>query len=128
MKFNVIGSLIAVVAAMVAQGAYAQASSPTRAAVKAEAAAAEKKGEIKAGEQSPIADKAGAKSDKTRDQRKAETKEAIKKGETPKAGEAGEVVKPGKSEKTRDQRKAETKEAIKKGETLPAGEAGTPKK
>ena len=41
--------------------------------------AAEKKGEIKAGEQSPIADKAGAKSDKTRDQRKAETKEAIKK-------------------------------------------------
>ena len=116
MKFNVVGSLIAVVAALVAQGAYAQATAPKGGT------------DVKAGEAGQTV-KADAKSDKTRDQRKAETKEAIKKGEQPKAGEAGEVVKAGaKSDKTREQRKAETKEAIKKGETLPAGEAGTPKK
>ena len=59
MKFNVVGSLIAVVAALVAQGAYAQATAPKGGT------------DVKAGEAGQTV-KADAKSDKTRDQRKAE--------------------------------------------------------
>ena len=60
---------------------------------------------------------------------KSETRAAVKKGETPGAGEAGVKVKAeGKSDKARADVKAETRAANKKGELTPAGEAVPAKK
>lgn len=81
-------SLIAAAAvSLMSQGAFAQASAPDRAAVKAEVKAANKKGELTpAGEGSPKA-KAEPKSTKDRAEVKADTKAANKKGEIAPAGE-----------------------------------------
>ena len=62
-------------------------------------------------------------SKKTRAERKAETKAAVKAGETPKAGEdisAGD--KPVASTKSKAERKAETKAAVKAGDTTKPGQ------
>ena len=85
---------VSVLALFGAQAAMAQASSPTRAEVKAETAAANKAGTIPgtggnvpadaAGQKSPKA--AAATSDTTRDARKATTAEANKAGTIPGTG------------------------------------------
>ena len=56
---------------------------------------------------------------------KEETKAAVKKGDTAKAGEAtpGAAAPMAKSDKARADVKADTKAAVKKGETPKAGEA-----
>ena len=125
MNFKVVGSLIAAVAALVAQGAFSQTTPPaSRADVKAETAAAGKKGELnKPGEGMPQ-EKASGKSTKTRDDRKAETAAAGKKGELSKPGEGMPQDKAAaKSTKSRAEVKAETADAAKKGQLPVAGEA-----
>ena len=121
-------SLIAAAVALMAGQAFAQTTpKEDRAAVKAEAAAANKKGELKAGESAPAAPKSDMKSDKKRADVKADAAAAEKKGEI-KAGESAPVATKTemKSDKARADVKAETKAAVKKGETPKAGEA-TPK-
>ena len=84
MNFKNVGSVIAAVAALLAQSAIAQTEAPkARADVKAETAAAKK---TPAGEGSPAA-ATEAKSTKTRAERKAETKDAAKAKELTPAGE-----------------------------------------
>ena len=110
--------------------AFGQASSPTRADVKAETRAAEKAGKLtQAGEgTTPKDNGAVGASTKTREQRKAETAAAAKNRELTPAGpqhpsqraEAAERNKP--STLSREQRKADTKAAAKAGQLTPAGE------
>src|SRR5262249_27980693 len=123
---NALTIVAAAAAAIFAQGVYAQASAPTRAEVKAETKAAPK---AAAGENIPAAP--DTKSNTTRMERKATTKEAVKEGDVPKAGEnvSDKGAKTSKSTKTRAERKAQTKEDIKSGNTTPAGEGqAAPKK
>ena len=123
---NALTIVAAAAAAIFAQGVYAQASAPTRAEVKAETKAAPK---APAGENVPAAP--DTKSNTTRMDRKAATKEAVKEGDVPKAGEnvSDKGAKTSKSMKTRAERKAETKAAVKAGDTTPAGEGqAAPKK
>ena len=119
-------ALTAIVAAVAvfSQGAFAQASSPTRAEVKAEA----KKGSLAPAGEGPIA-AVPTGTDKTRAERKAKTKADAKAGALKPAGEAADMkdgaVTAG-SDKTRAERKAQTKADIKAGKTQPAGEAAAP--
>ena len=120
-------ALTAIVAALAvfSQGAFAQASSPTRAEVKAEA----KKGSLAPAGEGPGAMASAPKgSDKTRAERKAQTKADAKAGALKPAGEAADMktgVTAG-SDKTRAERKAQTQADIKAGKTQPAGEAAAP--
>ena len=136
MKTKLALSAIVAAVAVFSQSAFAQASSPTRAEVKAETRAAEKSGKLTpAGEATPKSPAPAATSTKTRAERKAETKMARDAGALRPAGEAPDL-KAEKEEKARATgkdravRKAETKAAVKAGETTPAGEAtpGVPKK
>lgn len=113
--------------------AFAQASSPTRAAVKAETRAAEQAGKLTpAGEGAnpTIAPAAGPST--TRAERKAATLAARKAGTLTPAGpnqKADVADQKRTTTKTRAERKAETIEARKKGELAPAGEGpGSPTK
>jgi hypothetical protein len=134
MKTTFVLGAVAAAVAVFSQGAFAQASSPTRAEVKAEA---------KSGPLAPAGEGPGAMgkqpstaSDKTRADRKATTKAERSSGELKPAGEAvkpaGAMGKDDKSEKstasmtTRADRKAQTKADIKAGKTQPAGEAPQP--
>jgi hypothetical protein len=132
MMKNALTIVAAVAAAMFAQGAFAQASAPTRAEVKAETKAAEKAGKLTPAGEGPTAAAPAASSAKTRAERKAETGAARKEGALSKAGDnpdAAKAEKPIKSTKTRAERKAETKAAVKEGKTTPAGEGqDAPKK
>ncbi len=114
-------SLIAAAVALMAGQAYAQTD---RAAVKAEAAAANKKGELKPGEAGTPVAKPDPKAAPKRTDVKAEAAASEKKGEQ-KAGEAapGGTKAEMKSDKKRADVKEETKAAVKKGETPKAGEA-----
>lgn len=128
MNFKNVGSVIAAVSFLFAQGAIAQTDAPkARADVKAETAAAKKKGELTpAGEGMPQ-EKMSKKSDKVRADVKAETAAANKKGELTKAGEGAPQEKMAKkTEKSRAQVKTETLAAEKKGDVPPAGEAAAP--
>lgn len=122
MNFNTIGYAIAVAAALLAQGANAQTTAPdqkTRAEVKAETAAAIKKGELPKNTDSEGKgqDKAAPKSTTPRAEVKAETANAAKKGDMSKAGE-GVAIKeaPTKSTTTRAELKGEVAAAKKRGE------------
>ena len=98
MNFKNAASVVATVAAFFAQSAIAQTApdAKTRADVKAETAAAKKKGElVSAGEGTTPTDKTAAKSTKPRAEVKAETAAAKKKGELMPPGE-GTVVPPTK--------------------------------
>lgn len=111
---------VAAVCAALTTAGWAQAS---RADVKEEARAANKAGQIPQGEASYVAPE-GAKSSKTRAQRKAETRRAIGRGEVDHGGEADSAqARAQKVNSTRDraQVKSETREAVKKGGT-PRGE------
>ena len=130
---NVLTVVAAAAFAVFAQGAFAQASAPSRGEVKAETKAAEKSGTLTPAGQGPGAmtsDKGGM-STKTRAERKGETKAARASGDLKPAGEASDMKtdkmeKNAKSTKTRAERKAETKAAIKAHQTTPAGEATQP--
>ena len=123
-------ALTAIVAALAvfSQGAFAQASSPTRAEVKAEA----KKGSLApAGEGPGAMASAPMGTDKTRAERKATTKTDAKSGGLKPAGDAADMKddkadKMKGTDKTRAERKAQTKADVKAGKTQPAGEAAAP--
>ena len=112
--------------------ALAQASSPTRAEVKAQTKQAVKdRATTPAGEGIPDETKApDTKSTKTRAERKAQTMEDRKEGQLAPAGTRPDYPKGSKSkgDKTRAERKAETRDARKEGKLTPAGEAPTPGK
>ena len=131
MNFKNVATVLAAVSALFAQSAMAQTAAPvTRADVKAETAAAKKKGEaVGAGEAAMPQAKPAGKSEVARADVKAAAAGAKKKGDKT---EAGEAVTPqgkpaAKSDKARADVKAETAAAKKKGDTLSAGEAA-PKK
>jgi hypothetical protein len=125
MKTKLVLGAIAAAVAVFSQGAFAQASSPTRAEVKAEA---------KTGALAPAGEGPGAMgkqpstaSDKTRAERKAQTKADVKPGKTDPAGDAAELKmdkadKAKGTDKTRAERKAQTKADVKAGKTQPAGD------
>ncbi|MGZ5132425.1 MAG: hypothetical protein ACXWJ1_14000 [Caldimonas sp.] len=124
MKTKLALSAIVAAIAVFSQGAFAQASAPTRAEVKAEA----KKGAIAPAGEGPIASQPSKTSDKTRAERKAQTKADAKAGALKPAGEAADMksgVTAG-SDKTRAERKAQTQADIKAKKTVPAGEAAPP--
>src|SRR5689334_20691103 len=95
MSKNVLTVVAAAALAVFAQGAFAQASSPSRADVKAETKAAEKSGKLApAGEAADLkAEKAdkSAKSTKTRDERKAQARADQKSGQMAPTGEAADT-------------------------------------
>jgi len=132
-----LGAIVAAVAVF-SQGAFAQASAPSRAEVKAETKAAEKSGALVPAGEGPgaMGKQPSTMSDKTRAERKATTKADAKSGELKPAGEAvkpaGAMSKDDKADKnagsmtTRADRKAQTKADVKAGKTQPAGEAPQP--
>jgi len=120
---------VAIAGSLACQVAAAQASSPSRADVKAETAAANKSGELAGpGVHGPSGPSTTGKSTMTREQRKKATAEANKKGELAGAGVHGPSGTPhsGTSTMTREQRKKETAEANKKGQLAPAGDTNKP--
>jgi len=123
MKSKLALSAIVAAVAVFSQGAFAQASSPTRAEVKAEA----KKGALAPAGEGPQA-VVPKTTDKTRAERKAQAKADEKAGAIKPAGEGVDAktnVTAG-SDKTRAERKAQTKADVKAGKTVPAGEAAMP--
>ena len=123
MKSKLALSAIVAAVAVFSQGAFAQASSPTRAEVKAEA----KKGSLAPAGEGPQA-VVPKTTDKTRAERKAQAKADEKSGAIKPAGEGVDAktsVASG-SDKTRADRKAQTKADVKAGKTVPAGEAAMP--
>jgi hypothetical protein len=121
MKTKLALSAIVAAVAVFSQGAFAQASAPTRAEVKAEATAAAK---APAGQESTVTNPTGT--NKTRAQRKAETKAALKAKQGTPMGEAGSLGSdaPKGSQTTRAERKATTKSALKAGD-VPMGQAAS---
>ena len=116
-----------------APAVFAQASSPTRAAVKADTRAAEKAGKLTpAGEAANPTITPASGPTTTRAERKSATLAARKAGTLTPAGpnqKADVAVQKQPPTKTRAERKAETLDAKKKGELVPAGEGpGSPKK
>lgn len=131
MKTKLALGAVAAAIAVFSQGAFAQASSPTRAEVKAEA----KKGALApAGEgpgTNPEKSQPSTMSDKSRADRKATTKADRAAGALKPAGEAAEL-KDDKADRSkgglvsRADRKAATKAAVKARATQPAGETPQP--
>ena len=124
MKTKLALTAFAAAIAVFSQGAFAQASSPTRAEVKAEAKTANKapKGDAATGG-TPAKG-----SNTTKEARKAETQAAAKSGNLQPGGDAmtKEGAGPSKtSNTTKEARKADTKAAIKAGDTTPTGDAMT---
>jgi Domain of unknown function (DUF4148) len=125
MKTKLALSAVVAAIAVFSQGAFAQASSPTRAEVKAEAKGANKapKGDAATGGTPSKG------SNTTKEARKAETNAAAKSGNLNPSGDA--MTKEGKgapsttSTTTKEARKAETNAAIKAGDTTPKGDAMT---
>jgi hypothetical protein len=134
MTKNVLTVVAAAAFAVFTQGAFAQASSPSRADVKAETKAAEKSGKLTPAGEGPGAMTSGTAgpSDKTREQRKAQTKADAKAhnltaaGEGPGAATSGGTRGDKTSSTTREERKAQTKADAKAGKLQPAGESAGP--
>jgi hypothetical protein len=125
MKTKLALSAIVAAVAVFSQGAFAQASSPTRAEVKAQA----KTGALAPAGEGPMASQPSKMSDKTRAERKAQTKSDRKTGALKPSGEAAELKdsQPAAgSMTTRADRKATTKAEAKAGKLQPAGEAAQP--
>jgi hypothetical protein len=129
MKTKLALGAVAAAIAVFSQGAFAQASSPTRADVKAEA----KKGALApAGEgpgTNPEKSQQSTMSDKSRADRKATTKADRSAGALKPAGEAADMKDgaPTKGSNTdRATRKSDTKAAVKARATQPAGESPQP--
>jgi hypothetical protein len=125
MKTKLALSAIAAAVAVFSQGAFAQASSPSRAEVKAEAKGAAKAPVGEAGSETP---RPSTMSDKTRAERKATTKMDKASGNLKSAGEASgmkDEKSTGGSTTTRAERKAKTRAANKSGQIPEAGEKGS---
>jgi len=127
MKTKLALSAIAAAVAVFSQGAFAQASSPSRAEVKAEAKGAAKAPAGEAGTETPMPSRS---SDKTRAERKATTKMDKASGNLKPAGESSGMqdeksMKSGASTTTRAERKAKTRAANKSGQIPEAGEKGS---
>jgi hypothetical protein len=120
MKLQTTLSVLAAAVALFSQTAFAQEK--TRAEVKAEAASANKSGQITAGEAQPKAP--STKSDKNRKDVKADTAAANKAGKTMPAGETEPKTPDTKSNVSRATVKSETASANMSGKTMPAGEGG----
>lgn len=123
---NALTVVAAAAFAVFAQGAFAQASAPTRAEVKAEAKGAKPT----RGETSPMVAASGV-STKTRAERKAEAKAANKARKIAAGEETNAPAAPGVGPTTtRVERKAAAKAANKSGEIVKgeSPEAGQPKK
>lgn len=127
---------LALCALVGAQGAIAQASAPTRAEVKKETAAANKAGQIPAGEGPAYAPPISKQTDRSRAEVKKETAAANKAGQIPGTGvgespaAAGQVspkAAAATSTTTREERKQATAEANKAGD-IKSGEANIPAK
>ena len=126
MKTKLALSAIVAAIAVFSQGAFAQASSPTRAEVKAQA----KTGSLAPAGEGPGAMASAPKgTDKTRMERKATTKADRASGSLKPAGDAADQKDgqptPG-SVTTRADRKARTKAEARTGSLQPAGEAPQP--
>jgi len=119
---------VAIAGSLACQVAAAQAaSSPSRADVKAETAAAAKTGEMGAGVHGGPKPKTTGTSTMTREERKKTTAEASKTGEMGAGVHGGPKPKStGTSTTTRAERKKSTAEANKKGELAPAGDTNKP--
>ncbi len=127
MKTKLALSAFAAAIAVFSQGAFAQASAPTRADVKAEAKAATK---APTGETQTMSKQPSTMSDKSRADRKETTKMDKAGGNLKAAGEAANVkedkaMKSTGTETTRVERKAKTKAANKAGQIPEAGEKGS---
>ena len=119
MNFKIALTALAAATALFTQGAFAQASAPTRAEVKADA----KAHKTPAGDAAETPGTPDTKSNTTRAERKATTKAARAEGDLKPAGEAvGGKTPDTKSTTTRAERKAATKAAVKEGTTIKAGE------
>ena len=92
MKTKLALSAIVAAVAVFSQGAFAQASSPTRAEVKAETKAAEKSGALTPAGEGPVVGQPGRSSETTRAARKAKTKAEAKAGQLTPAGQAEQPV------------------------------------
>jgi len=125
MKSNLVISAIAAAVAVFSQGAFAQASSPTRAEVKSDA----KAGALAPPGQGP-GERAGptknAPSTKTRMERKEATKAAAAAGELKKTGSVPRKPTQATSEVTRMEVKDATKAAAAAGELRKPGPAPNP--
>ena len=86
MKTKLVLGAVAAAVAVFSQGAFAQASSPTRAEVKAEA----KTGGLAPAGEGPVTKQPAKGSTVDRDTRKSDTKAAVKSGKTQPAGEAAQ--------------------------------------
>ena len=95
MSRNVITVVAAAAVALFAQGAFAQASAPSRADVKAETKAAEKAGKLTPAGEGPGNMGTGATpgSNTSKEARKADTKAAAKSHQLQPAGEGGDAPK-----------------------------------
>ena len=125
MKTQIAVTAIAAAVAVFSQGAFAQASSPTRAEVKAEAKAANKTTTTHGEAGNGDLKQPSTMSDKTRMQRKTDTKAALKAGEGESKSQT-DSMKSGAtagSTTTRAERKATTKDALKTGQGTPKGDA-----
>ena len=118
MKTKLVLGAVAAAVAVFSQGAFAQASSPTRAEVKADA----KKGGLAPAGEGPATPTPSKASDKTRDERKAQTQADKKSGDLAPAGDRPTAQPSKASDKTRDERKAQTQADKKAGKLTPAGE------
>ncbi len=123
-KFAVAAVLVGA-ASLVGQVAQAQASSPTRADVKAETRAAEKAGQIPGpGVRGPTGH-APTGTPVNRADRKKATRDAEKAGQLTPPGasnRADNAIRAKPTTRSRAERKAETRAANKKGELVPAGQ------
>jgi hypothetical protein len=123
MKTKLALTAFAAAIAVFSQGAFAQASSPTRAEVKAEAKTANK---APAGD-AMTGGTPSKGSDTTRDARKATTKAEAKSGQLSPTGDAmtkeGKGAPPKTSDTTKAARKATTQADIKAGKMEPTGDA-----
>jgi hypothetical protein len=121
MKTKLALSAVAVAVAFFSQGVFAQASSPTRAEVKAQA----KTGTIAPAGERPEITPSAPKSTMTRAERKAEVKSDKAAGKLEPAGEAADTkaAAPASGPKlTRAQRKAATASAVKAGQEPGSGQ------
>jgi len=122
MTRNILTLLAAAALAVCAPITFAQASSPSRADVKAETKAAGKSGQLAPAGDRPTQQPSKS-SNTTREARKSQTKADQKAGNLAEAGESQSPQPSKSSETTRADRKAQTKADQKAGKIQPAGES-----
>jgi hypothetical protein len=122
MTRNIFALLAAAALAVCAQSTFAQASSPSRADVKAETKAAGKTGQLAPAGDRPTQQPSKA-SNTTREARKSQTKADQKAGNLAEAGESPTPQPSTTSNTTRQARKSQTKADQKAGNIPKAGES-----